>query len=26
LLQFGFEWLKATLFYAGQENFQAKKS
>jgi Fe-S-cluster containining protein len=26
LLQFGFEWLKATLFYAGQEKFPAKKS
>jgi hypothetical protein len=26
LLQFGFEWLKATLFYSGQEKFQARKS
>jgi hypothetical protein len=26
LLQFGFEWLKATFFYAGQEKFPAKKS
>lgn len=25
LLQFGFEWLKATFFKAGEENFQAKK-
>lgn len=26
LLQFGFEWLKATFFKAGEESFQAKKS
>ncbi|MFU8769332.1 MAG: YkgJ family cysteine cluster protein, partial [Desulfotignum sp.] len=25
LLQFGFEWLKASFFHAGQEKFQAKK-
>jgi hypothetical protein len=25
LLQFGFEWLKATFFYAGQEKFKAKE-
>lgn len=24
LLKFGFEWLKVTLFYAGQKNFKAK--